>query len=277
MNALQSPHIYQFTGRLPRLVPHALPVRAFGFQTAKSDWIDKRFEVIAYSFVIHGRGSYREESNEWPVEGPCVLRQRPGRHYRYGPRTHWEEFYVTYEADCQSRLDMTEWQMTAPPVIRLGDPSSLRQAFQRLQGLCDGLGVAGRIDRVDQLFEALLLDVILEHRQPGQTGREERIQAARVWIDQHSIEAIRFEEVARRHGMSPRTFRRLWMARFGVTPGDYLAGVRVRHACALLAHTELPIAEVAAQSGFTDPFYFSRHFSRETGLSPRHFRNKARG
>ncbi len=277
MNAFPSPDVFHFTGHLPRLLPHALPVRAFGFQAAKSDWIDKRFEVIAYSFVIHGRGSYREEAGEWPVEGPCVLRQWPGRHYRYGPRTHWEEFYVTYEADRQPRLDMGEWPVSAQPVIRLGSPTVLRQAFQRLQGLCDGLGVAGRIDRIDQLFEALLLDVIMEHRQPGQSGREERIQAARVWIDQHSVEAIRFEEMARRHGMAPRTFRRLWLERFGVTPGDYLAGVRVRHACSLLAHTDLPIAEVAAQSGFSDPFYFSRRFSRETGLSPRQFRAKARG
>ena len=277
MNTLLSSQAFHFCRHLPRQMPHALPVRTFGFHTAKSEWIVKRFEMVAYSFVIHGRGVYREGESEWQIEGPCVLRQWPGRSYQYGPHTHWEEFYVTYDAGCQHQLDMAGWSASAPPVIRLGSPDTLRQAFQRMLGLSDGLSMPGQADRIDQLFEALLLDVVLEHRQPSQLGREERIQAARLWIDGHCTDPLRFDDVAHRHGMAPRTFRRLWVAHFGITPGNYLASVRIRHSCALLANTDLPIAEVAAQSGFPDPLYFSRRFSQETGESPRRFRLKTRG
>ena len=47
-----------------------------------------------------------------------------------------------------------------------------------------------------------------------------------------------------------------------------LRGMRLQRACVLLQRGELSISEVAYETGFTTPAYFSRIFSREMGFPP---------
>lgn len=60
------------------------------------------------------------------------------------------------------------------------------------------------------------------------------------------------------------------------TPMRYLWRVRLDHADGLLRHTDLPVAVIAEQCGFTSPFHFSRLFKESRGLSPREYRSKYR-
>jgi YesN/AraC family two-component response regulator len=52
---------------------------------------------------------------------------------------------------------------------------------------------------------------------------------------------------------------------------EYLAGKRIQAAKELLLTADLNISEVAYQTGFNDPLYFSRLFKKMTGLPPRQF------
>ena len=54
--------------------------------------------------------------------------------------------------------------------------------------------------------------------------------------------------------------------------GDYLMRMRILHACSLLANGDLPITEVALQSGFYDHSDFARQFRRQMGLSASTYR-----
>lgn len=64
----------------------------------------------------------------------------------------------------------------------------------------------------------------------------------------------------------------LFRTRLGTSPLRFLHQVRIGAAKRLLGTTELPVREVAAQVGFSDPLYFSRAFKLATGLSPRAYR-----
>ena len=48
----------------------------------------------------------------------------------------------------------------------------------------------------------------------------------------------------------------------------------MQHARQLLIRTSLSIAEVAADVGYSDPFYFSNRFHRYNGKSPTAFRGR---
>ncbi len=264
--------VFHYVSHLPRQVAHALPLRAFGFSAAKREWLDQVFNRVGFSFVVHGRGVYREDGREWLVEGPCVLRQRPGRHYQYGPNTVWEEFFLTYEADCERQFAAGAWAGVEMPVLRLADADLLRLYGRRLLELADRLGTFGAVDRLDQLGEELLLEVLVASRQPASRSRDERLQAARAWIEAHSAEYLNFDRVAERHGMSGRSFRRRWLEQFGVTPGTYLLNLRLRQACALLLGSRLPVGEIALQAGFGDAHYFARRFRQAFGDTPLGFR-----
>ncbi|MFI9029361.1 AraC family transcriptional regulator [Streptomyces sp. NPDC053560] len=83
-------------------------------------------------------------------------------------------------------------------------------------------------------------------------------------------------ECAERLGVSPGHLTQAVRAATGRSPGRLLIAARVYRAQQLLAHTELPVRQVAARTGFTDPAYFCRFFRRETGSSPGDFRKHHR-
>jgi AraC-like DNA-binding protein len=71
--------------------------------------------------------------------------------------------------------------------------------------------------------------------------------------------------------LSPSHLRRLFRESTGVGPSQFLFDLRMRHAQRLLTSGVTPIKRVAAESGFDDPYYFSRAFRRATGMCPTEF------
>ena len=54
----------------------------------------------------------------------------------------------------------------------------------------------------------------------------------------------------------------------GQTPTLFIRSMRLQHAYKLLMESELTVSEVAYDSGFSEPGYFSRVFAQEFGKRP---------
>ncbi len=74
-------------------------------------------------------------------------------------------------------------------------------------------------------------------------------------------------------GVSEPYLRKLFTACFDCPPHKFLLECRLQKACDLLMHKNIAIADVAQESGFDDPYYFSRIFKKRKGYSPLHFRS----
>jgi AraC-like DNA-binding protein len=72
--------------------------------------------------------------------------------------------------------------------------------------------------------------------------------------------------------LSESHFGRLFRDETGVAPMKFLRDLRIARACELLRRTHLHVAEIAYDVGYSDPAYFSRLFHRQTGTSPRAYR-----
>lgn len=78
--------------------------------------------------------------------------------------------------------------------------------------------------------------------------------------------------LAARSGLSVSRLTQLFSQGTGLTPQRYLESLRLRRASHLLRSTDLAVAEIAADSGYQDAFYFSNRFRRAFGASPSEFR-----
>lgn len=74
--------------------------------------------------------------------------------------------------------------------------------------------------------------------------------------------------------LSPSTLRRTTFAATGLTPGHLLTRLRIDKAKNALRYSDRPVKQIARECGFSSPYYFSRCFHEETGLSPTAFREQ---
>jgi AraC-like DNA-binding protein len=89
---------------------------------------------------------------------------------------------------------------------------------------------------------------------------------------------VDLDRVAAQQASSPFHFLRVFRRVLGVTPHQYLLRVRLRHAARLLAQgPDRAVTDVAYDVGFADLSNFTRSFHRAAGVSPRAFRDAARG
>ena len=66
-------------------------------------------------------------------------------------------------------------------------------------------------------------------------------------------------------------FSHIFKEGMGVSPHEYLTRIRIEKAIQLLENSNLTVAEIAEQTGFSGQNYFSRAFKRYTGKTPREY------
>jgi AraC-like DNA-binding protein len=100
------------------------------------------------------------------------------------------------------------------------------------------------------------------------------LQHACEFIEQRLHEPLHMAQIAAASGVSLPRLNRIFRERLGATPAQYLITRRLERASTLLRDTNLPVGQIALQTGFAHQEHFSRTFSRQIGLSPRAFRRR---
>ena len=87
---------------------------------------------------------------------------------------------------------------------------------------------------------------------------------------------ISVEDAVRVAGVSRGLLTRLFQRQFGKSPRCFLQEIRMNQIRHLLDGTELPLAEVARQTGYGSDMALSLAFKRETGITPGRYRESRR-
>lgn len=83
---------------------------------------------------------------------------------------------------------------------------------------------------------------------------------------------IRVENLAEAAFLSVPRFHVVFRKATGMAPYVFVQSQRLKRAQELLLSTDLSIAEIAAQTGQRDPFFFSRTFKKQCRMSPTEYR-----
>ncbi|HEY0828058.1 MAG TPA: AraC family transcriptional regulator, partial [Bacilli bacterium] len=98
------------------------------------------------------------------------------------------------------------------------------------------------------------------------------MQKCKKYIEEHYMEDIPLELLARKFHFNPSYFSSLFKMSEGVGYSQYLLTVRMQKAQYLIMNTTGNMANIAFQVGYKDAAYFNKLFKKEFGISPYKFR-----
>ncbi|WP_338692736.1 AraC family transcriptional regulator [Streptomyces sp. Q6] len=202
--------------------------------------------------VTAGRG----RCNDHAVTPPALFHLPAGAPHTYGPDRHgWSEQWVLYDGPAARAY--AELGYLPSGVLPLTDPASAALRFTRLRRALD------RPDPETASAAAL-------HELITAVGRPRSTHPVLAALDRNS--ALPLAATSDELGLSPERLRDVVREQTGHGPKEYVQRLRINRAKELLAETDLTVAAVSRRTGFNDAGYFTRQFTRRTGITPSAFR-----
>ncbi len=209
--------------------------------------------------LADGRESALRSGDAWWLD--------PEQAANYGPLpgTRWSHVALVFAGPL---ADTLVGQLRRQGPVSPGAGPAVEEAFRRLLPLAGRRGALAAAARLAGLMPALVRFGSVE------APDDERIAEAVALLSRHPAGVLDATALARRVGLGASQLRRLFAARYGLSPGAWLMRLRLERARDLLATTDLTVGAVAQACGYEDPFWFSRAFRREVGTSPQAWRGK---
>jgi AraC family transcriptional regulator len=92
------------------------------------------------------------------------------------------------------------------------------------------------------------------------------------YINTHLDRDLSLSQIASIINISPTYFASLFKRATGTSPHQYVIQQRVEQAKVMLSKTDLAIADIALQVGFSSQSHLTQQFKRLTGVTPRQVR-----
>ncbi len=202
----------------------------------------------------------------------------------FEPGTAW--YYVhflTVPLDEQSTaLDLTDDFSGMPLTFFYDEPRHL--VIPKHLSVSEDQSV---IDRVKKVVERTPSDPITRNIHMWQTLIEtcrlgcqpikpdldrERIEQIKGYIDEHLADKTDMQTISELTGLSYKYISTVFKDKTGMTIKSYQTQRRIGEAVRYLEQTLMSVAEIAEETGFGDPFYFSKVFKNMKGVSPQKYR-----
>ena len=226
-------------------------------------------------YIAEGKVHFYFDGQETIVTKGNMILFRPGEEQDYDlyaadhPETYWVHFTG---ADVESVLDRHQMPKHAT-VLFTGTSPDYQWLFQQMiQEL--------QLRRVN-FDEILVLNLrhifvmmnryMKEGRQVGSEMLDE-VEKAAHYFREHYNKDISIEQYAKQRLMTPCWFIQNFKKITKKTPLQYIVSLRMTNAMNMLVSTNYNIAQIANAVGYENALYFSRIFKKNTGVSPKEYR-----
>jgi AraC family transcriptional regulator, activator of mtrCDE len=168
--------------------------------------------------------------------------------------------------------------LSRPVAENLADVPVVSAAFTAMLGEV-AAPTEGTMALTSALMKACLVVLLRRHVQTSRTAgiapalfQHARLGRAIAAVLDHPAAAHSVTGMAKIAGMSRSAFAREFKTTVGLTPIDFVAGVRLKLAHRLLLTTTDPVELISASVGFNSRSHFSRLFRERYGADPSSFR-----
>ncbi|MDD1795501.1 AraC family transcriptional regulator [Enterovibrio sp. ZSDZ42] len=111
---------------------------------------------------------------------------------------------------------------------------------------------------------------------PASASALERVERFKLAVERHYKTSHQSKSYAKQLGYAEKTLSRATIEVLGISPKQYLSNRLILEAKRMLAHTADQISLIGDELGFDEITNFVKFFKRQTGLTPREFRQQYR-
>ncbi|WP_248927823.1 AraC family transcriptional regulator [Paenibacillus hamazuiensis] len=252
-----------------------------------------RHDFIEFSFVLEGKGKERINGAEHRMQPGTMVLLLPYQVHDYAADAGDTLLMYTCNFDMKLLTEGPEaaWgvhdlllgrNQAQPAFIQLtGDAlQENMRLWERMHKEYESALAWKRVMLRTLLLEALTLFVRSVGNQDADPANPPTSAAARgIWsvvqyVNDHYLEPLSLAALSERFHMHPAQLSKQFGETYGIHFVDFLHELRIRHACSLLLTSDLPISQIAYESGFSSYPTFSRVFLRIKGMTPRQYREK---
>lgn len=233
----------------------------------------RKNSYVLLQYTISGKGSFQTPDYTYPQHaGDLFLVQVPGDSQYSLPDDSecWDVLYLEFSSECLPLL--YHIHQSCGPAFHLEASSTLPEQMKQLYADAISNQLASVFDNSKSAYAFLLdlADYALEH--PALSSP--RVTLAKNYLDSHYYTTdLNLDEVADAVGLSKYHLCREFNHLYGISPGKYLANLRLQKSCALLLQSrQHTIAEIASMVGFSNDNYFCKVFRKAFGTTPTQYR-----
>ena len=233
----------------------------------------RKNSYVLLQYTISGKGSFQTPDHTYPQQaGDLFLVQVPGDSQYSLPDDSecWDVLYLEFSSECLPLL--YHIHQSCGPAFHLEASSTLPEQMKQLYADAISNQLASVFDNSEAAYAFLLdlADYALEH--PALSSP--RVTLAKNYLDSNYYNTdLNLDEVADAVGLSKYHLCREFNHLYGISPGKYLANLRLQKSCALLLQShQHTIAEIASMVGFSNDNYFCKVFRKAFGTTPTQYR-----
>lgn len=233
----------------------------------------KEYQLV---YIDGGSGVFEsKESRKQPVKSGDLILVFQDQWHRYKPdqKTGWKEYWIGFQGEIAEKLFCPPFFSPRFPVIKVQKAWEFLNGFLNIiQEIIQSPNLEGYVLGAKVIPLLAYLHQWKNQTHQGISSGHDKIQQAKAYLSQHYQKKINLLEIAKKFGLSYTKFRRDFKAYSGIPPNQYLQKVRLQQAKRLLCYSEKSIQEIATETGFQSPYYFSRSFKKHYSQSPNKLR-----
>ncbi|MFB5760807.1 helix-turn-helix domain-containing protein [Paenibacillus medicaginis] len=248
---------------------------------------EHRHDFLEISYVSEGSGTHLVGDNSFPAVRGAVFWLPVGLSHVFRPALKAGGTLVVY--NCVISMDALTGLLhsfpggiTLLPLLEVDQCLHYQDQHGEAERLFQQLHYeyeAERAGREAALYAhviQLLLFIFRLHTEPEPEETPSSLRLGEVLHELHTRfqEKISVEEIARRMGVGPRQFHRIFRKQTGMNMSEYVQNVRITEACRLLRTGDGRIGDIATAVGYQDMSYFHALFKKKTGVTPQVYRQQ---
>lgn len=228
--------------------------------------------------ISQGVGEFESDSCQAVTvkEGSVILLFKNEWHrYRPDHDLGWQEYWFGFDGWYADHIFNNSLLNPKCPIIVIPNQAILMELFQKTFEWLESYGPGNEKVVTSHLTTILaVIETILRSDPTLDAETEQKVKKYQVCLVENFDQEINLSNLASELGISYSWLRKKFRQQFGLAPNQYIVKLRIQKARDLLTLSNKSVKEIAVACGFSSPYYFSRYFKKETGVSPQKFRSR---